>query len=328
MTLKPLAILHSADEWIAQFGAARSGTSLTIGNFDGVHLGHQKILAAVVERARAENVKSAVITFDPHPSKVLKPEAAPSMLETMKQRCAHFAELGIDAVLILKFDSALAAVTADEFIQRYIVDSLRARELFVGANFRFGCKKSGDVALLQARSADDNFRVNVVEPRMLDGERVSSSAIRLALREGRVADAGKMLGRPFALAGEIVSGTGTGRQLVVPTLNLQTPQETLPKGGVYVTESTLGGNEGAKSYGSVTNIGIRPTFDGQKLAIESHLFGFEDFVTSGPLEVKFIERLRDEQKFSGVEALKAQVLADIERAKTFHAAPGTQPHGK
>lgn len=311
-----LAVLHSPNEWIAQFGAARSGTSVTIGNFDGVHLGHQKILSAVVEKARAENLKSAVITFDPHPSQVLKPAAAPSMLETVQQRCAHFVEMGIDAVLILKFDAALAAVTADEFVQRYIVDTLRARELFVGANFRFGSKKAGDVALLQSRGADHNFQVNVVAPRMLDGAVVSSSAIRLALREGRVADAAKMLGRPFALAGEIVSGTGTGRKLVVPTLNLQTPQETLPRGGVYLTESTL---VGVNTYGSVTNIGVRPTFHGQKLAIESHLFGFEDFVTSGLLEVKFLERLRDEQKFSGVEALKAQVLADIERAKSLYA---------
>jgi riboflavin kinase / FMN adenylyltransferase len=313
---RSLAVLQSPDDWIAQFGAARSGTSLTIGNFDGVHLGHQKILNAVVEKARAENLKSAVITFDPHPSRVLKPDAAPSMLETIEQRCRRFAEMQIDAVLILKFDKALAEVTAGEFIQRYIVDTLRARELFVGANFRFGCKKAGDVALLQARGADENFRVNVVEPRMLDGAVVSSSAIRLALREGRVADAAKMLGRPFALAGEIVSGTGTGRKLIVPTLNLQTSQETLPKGGVYVTESIVAG----ATYGSVTNIGVRPTFDGQKLAIESYLFGFDDFLTSGPLEVKFLERLRDEQKFAGVDALKAQVLADIERAKALYAS--------
>src|ERR1700761_7312829 len=316
---RSLAILHSPDDWIAQFGAERSGASLTIGNFDGVHLGHQKILSAVVEKARAENLKSAVITFDPHPSRVLKPDAAPSMLETIEQRCRRFAEMQIDAVLILKFDKALAEVTAGDFIQRYIVDTLRARELFVGANFRFGCKKAGDVALLQARGADENFCVNVVEPRMLDGAVVSSSAIRRGLREGRVADAAKMLGRPFALAGEIVSGTGTGRKLVVPTLNLKTAQETLPKGGVYVTESTLGGTN-PTTYGSVTNIGVRPTFDGQKLAIESYLFGFEDFVTSGPLEVKFLERLRDEQKFAGVDALKTQVLADIERAKALYAA--------
>lgn len=169
--------------------------------------------------------------------------------------------------------------------------------------------------MLQKIGADDGFEVNIVEPKTLDGEIVSSSSIRKALREGRVDEAERMLGRPFALAGEIVSGTGTGRKLIVPTLNLKTTQETLPKNGVYVTRSTVGG----ASYGSVTNIGVRPTFDGQRLAIESYLFGFSDFVASGPLEVKFLARLRDEQKFSGPEALKAQVLADIERAQSLYS---------
>jgi riboflavin kinase / FMN adenylyltransferase len=311
----PLASLHSADEWIAQFGAERAGTSVTIGNFDGVHLGHQRILRAVVEKAQAFGLKSAVITFDPHPAKVLKPDVAPTMLETIDQRCQHFAELGVEAVLILKFDLALASVSAEDFVKCYLVDALRTREIFVGANFRFGQKQRGDVAMLEALGADDGFEVNIVEPKTLDGERVSSSNIRKALRDGCVGEAERMLGRPFALAGEIVSGTGMGRKLIVPTLNLKTPQETLPKNGVYVTFSTVGG----ASYGSVTNIGVRPTFDGQRLAIESYLFGFSDFVTSGPLEVKFLARLRDEQKFSGPDALKTQVLQDIERAKAVYS---------
>jgi riboflavin kinase/FMN adenylyltransferase len=286
-----------------------------VGNFDGVHLGHQKILRAVVDKARACRLKSAVITFDPHPSKVLKPDAAPMMLETIAQRCEHFADLGIDAVLILKFDHELAAVSAEDFVGTYLVSALRAREIFVGANFRFGQKARGNVAMMQQLGANDGFEVNIVEPKTLDGEIVSSSNIRTALREGRVEEAERMLGRPYALTGEIVSGTGLGRKLIVPTLNLKTTQETLPKNGVYVTSSTVGGT----SYGSVTNIGVRPTFDGTRLAIESYLFGFSDFVTSGPLEVKFLARLRDEQKFTGPEALKAQVLADIERAQTMYS---------
>jgi riboflavin kinase/FMN adenylyltransferase len=157
--------------------------------------------------------------------------------------------------------------------------------------------------------------VNIVEPKTLDGEIVSSSNIRKALRDGRVDEAERMLGRPFALAGEIVSGTGMGRKLIVPTLNLKTSQETLPKNGVYLTSSSVGG----ASFGSVTNIGVRPTFDGTRLAIESHLFGYSDFVASGPLEVKFLARLRDEQKFAGPEALKVQVVSDIERAKALYS---------
>jgi riboflavin kinase/FMN adenylyltransferase len=310
-----LAIFHSPDEWIAQFGAERIDTSVTVGNFDGVHLGHQKILRAVVERAQGCRLKSAVITFDPHPAKVLKPDVAPTMLETIEQRCQHFVELGVEAVLILKFDLSLAAVSAEDFVKRYLVHTLRAREIFVGANFRFGQKQRGNVAMLQTLGAQDGFEVNIVEPKTLDGEIVSSSNIRKALREGKVGEAERMLGRPFALAGEIVSGTGMGRKLIVPTLNLKTPQETLPKNGVYVTATTVGGI----SYGSVTNIGVRPTFDGRKLAIESYLFGFPDFVTSGPLEVKFLARLRDEQKFAGPDALKAQVLQDIERAQVLYS---------
>jgi riboflavin kinase/FMN adenylyltransferase len=246
---------------------------------------------------------------------VLKPDAAPMMLETIAQRCEHFADLGIDAVLILKFDHELAAVSAEDFVGIYLVSALRAREIFVGANFRFGQKARGNVAMMQQLGANDGFEVNIVEPKTLDGEIVSSSNIRTALREGRVEEAERMLGRPYALTGEIVSGTGLGRKLIVPTLNLKTTQETLPKNGVYVTSSTVGGT----SYGSVTNIGVRPTFDGTRLAIESYLFGFSDFVTSGPLEVKFLARLRDEQKFTGPEALKAQVLADIERAQTMYS---------
>ncbi|MGA8037817.1 MAG: bifunctional riboflavin kinase/FAD synthetase [Candidatus Acidiferrales bacterium] len=316
----PLAILHSPEAWITQFGASREDTSLTIGNFDGVHLGHQKIIGAVVEKARGCHLKSAVVTFDPHPSKVLKPDSAPTMLESIDQRCRHFADLGVDAVLILKFEATFAAVSAEEFVRRYLVEALRAREVFVGANFRFGQKQRGDVALLQALGHEADFAVNIVEPKTVDGETVSSSAIRQALRDGRVVDAERMLGRPFALDGEIVSGTGIGRKLVVPTLNLKTAQETLPKGGVYVTQSTLNGS----TYGSVTNIGMRPTFDGTKLAIESYLFEFSEHVTRGPLEVKFLQRLRDEQKFAGPDALRTQVQQDIERAKTLYTELQTQ----
>jgi riboflavin kinase / FMN adenylyltransferase len=311
----PLAILRSPEEWIAQFGASREGTSLSIGNFDGVHLGHQKIIHALVEKARDCKLKSAVVTFDPHPAKVLKPGSAPTMLETVEQRCRHFADLGIDAVLILKFNEALSGVSAEDFVKRILVDSLRVREMFVGDNFRFGQKQRGDVQMLQAMGRNDGFAVNIVDPKTLDGQIVSSSAIRQALRDGRVTDAERMLGRPFALAGEIVSGTGIGRKVIVPTLNLKTAQETLPKNGVYVTQTTLDSG----TYGSVTNIGIRPTFDGQKLAIESHLFGYSAFVTDGPMEVKFLQRLREEQKFTGPEALRAQVLHDIERAQALYS---------
>jgi riboflavin kinase/FMN adenylyltransferase len=314
----PLEVLHSSEEWRMRLGNARPRTAVTIGNFDGVHLGHQKILRGVVERAREMNLMSAVLTFYPHPARVLRPEHAPSLLATLRQRLAAFDALGIDAAMVLQFDAALAKVTAEDFVRRFLVRAMCARVVLVGANFRFGHRGAGGVELLTQIGKDRGFEVESIEPLVKDGVLVSSTAIRQALHDGRVADARHMLGRPFALAGEIQPGTGQGRKLVVPTLNLMTLQETLPKKGVYATEAVVGG----KIYRAVTNVGVRPTFDGANLAIESHLFDFAETLAEGPLEVRFWERLRDEQKFAGPEELRAQVLKDIETAKSYFARPG------
>jgi riboflavin kinase/FMN adenylyltransferase len=310
-----LARLNSAAEWIERYGAERSRTVVAIGNFDGVHLGHQKILHGVLERARAggDGLLSTVLTFYPHPVRVLRPAAAPALLATIEQRLAAFDALGMDAALVLQFDEELSRVSAEEFARRFLVEMLRAKAVLVGANFRFGHKQAGDVNLLSAIGGENGFEVCVIEPVTVDGIVVSSSGIRQALAEGRVEDAAKFLGRPFSLAGEIRPGTGTGRKLVVPTLNLSTEQEMLPRNGVYATEVVLGG----KRYSSATNIGVRPTFDGTRLAIESHLFDFSEQLISGQMEVQFCKRLRDEQKFASVDALREQVLRDIERAKGY-----------
>jgi riboflavin kinase/FMN adenylyltransferase len=310
-----ISILNSPEEWIAQFNETRKPTAVTIGNFDGVHVGHQKILRGVIERARSMDAMSAVLTFYPHPARVLRPEVAPGLLERLPQRLAEFETLGMDAVLVLKFDQELAKASAEEFAQRFLVETLRTRAVLVGANFRFGHKQAGDVKFLAELGGKNGFEVEIVEPVLVDGRVVSSSEIRQAVREGRVQDAGLMLGRPFALAGEIRTGTGLGRKVVVPTLNLATEQEILPKTGVYATEVVLGG----KTYRAVTNVGVRPTFEGKKLAIESHLLEFSGTVTSGAMTVKFLTRLRDEQKFAGSEALREQILKDIARAKELFA---------
>jgi riboflavin kinase / FMN adenylyltransferase len=310
-----MAILNSPAQWIAHFGDARKPTAVTIGNFDGVHVGHQKILRGVIERALAMDAVSSVLTFFPHPARVLRPDVAPCLLETLPQRLAEFATMGIDATLMLKFDQDLAKLSAEEFARKFLVETLRARAVLVGGNFRFGHKQAGDVKLLEEFGRKNGFAVEIVEPVLVDGLVVSSSAIRAAVREGRIDDARRMLGRPFALAGEIRSGTGMGRKLVVPTLNLATEQETLPNNGVYATEVVIAG----KCYRAVTNVGVRPTFNGQQLAIESHLFDFSETLTSGPMTVKFYARLRDEQKFSGPDALREQILQDIARAKELFA---------
>jgi riboflavin kinase / FMN adenylyltransferase len=321
-----ILIFGSADEWTEQLGESRPGTVLTIGNFDGVHLGHQKILHDVVERAAATGERSdsraaqrqllpAVLTFYPHPARVLRPQQAPSLLETLPQRLADFAAMGIGAALVLQFDAALAQASAEDFVKKYLVESMRARAVLVGASFRFGHKQLGDVELLRELGLRWGFEVVIVTPVIDAGEVVSSTAIREAVRGGRVEDARRMLGRPFALVGEIRPGTGQGRKLVVPTLNLTTEHETLPKTGVYISETVLPRG----TYRSVTNVGVRPTFDGTRLAIESHLFDFTEALTAGPMKVRFLQRLRDEQKFSGPEALREQVLRDIARAKEIHA---------
>jgi len=308
----PLAILRSPQEWTGRFGCDIRAT-VTIGNFDGVHLGHQKILRSVVEHARRTNSLAVAITFDPHPFRVVRPDAAPPMIETLEQRLAHIEALGLDAVLVLSFDRALASSSPEEFVQRILGDCLHACAVLVGENFRFGHRQAGDVSLLRKLSGTMNFDVDSVPPVAFRGTIVSSTAVRTAVTGGRVAWAARLLGRPFALAGEIKPGTGTGRRFVFPTLNLSTAQELLPAHGVYATEAIVDG----KVYRAATNVGIRPTFDGTRLTIESHLFDFSKEITSGPLEIRFWHRLRDERKFSGPEALREQIQRDIVRARSF-----------
>jgi riboflavin kinase/FMN adenylyltransferase len=267
----------------------------------------------VRERAGGAGYRAAVITFDPHPMSVLQPERAPVLIQTLAQRLAGFEQMGMDAALVLRFDRELSLVSANDFIERILVRSLRAGGILVGENFRFGHRGAGDVRLLEERGKQDGFKVEIVPPVEVAGQMVSSTAIRGAVASGDVAGAIPFLGRPFSLTGEIRPGAGRGRTILFPTLNLAPEQELLPKLGVYATESVVGG----KHYPSVTNVGTRPTFNGSGITVESHLFGFSEALVSGAMEVCFYTRIRDEQKFSGVDALRAQIAADIETAKKF-----------
>ncbi len=233
------AIAHSEAEWAALAGQPSEPTVVTVGNFDGVHLGHQRILATIHELAREAHCKSAVLTFFPHPARVLRPAEAPPLLMTLDQRLDAIRQLGIDAALVLRFDNQLASVAPEDFVRRFLVDTLHARTVLVGGDFRFGHQQAGDVKMLAQLGQRWNFDVKTQPPVIKDGIVVSSTAIRGALREGRVEDAGGLLGRPYALAGEIRTGTGQGRKLIVPTLNLATEQEMLPKNGVYATEVSV-----------------------------------------------------------------------------------------
>jgi riboflavin kinase / FMN adenylyltransferase len=306
------AILHSPEEWTARFGTG-GRTVLSIGNFDGLHLGHQKILRQVLARARCTAQLSAVVTLDPHPLRVLRPEQAPRMIRTLAQRLEGFDQMGIDAALVLRFDRALSLLPPEEFIQRILIHRLHVSAVFVGANFCFGHRSAGNVRLLAHFGRRHRFDVEIVPPVEVEGRVVSSTAIRKAIAEGNVADALPMLGHPYSLTGEIRPGFGRGRTILFPTLNLVPEQELLPKHGVYATESVIG----ASVHRSVTNVGTRPTFDGQGVTVESHLLGFKEQVTSGPLEVRFRARLRDEQKFSGPDQLRAQIARDVAAAQHY-----------
>lgn len=309
----PLAVAHSPAEWVARFGERRPRTVVTVGNFDGVHRGHREILRSVTKRARAMDAMAAAVTFDPHPLKILRPAEAPPLIFTLAQRLAGLAELGLDAVLVLKFDVALSRLSPEEFVRRILVKRLRVAAILVGENFRFGYKHAGDVKLLAELGRQHDFTVVTLPPVVVRGKVVSSTAIRSAVGEGRVEHTARLLGRPFELTGEIRRGTGQGSRLVFPTLNLTVEQGLLPGKGVYATETEVRG----RWYRSATNIGVRPTFAGGPLSVESHLLNFSKKIRGGVMKVRFWKRLRDERKFSGPEALRAQIAKDLARAQRF-----------
>ena len=310
-----LAIFHSGQEWSAQFGAEERSV-LSVGNFDGIHVGHQKILQTVLERARPAARRAVVVTFDPHPLRLLRPDQAPRMIQTLAQRLRLIEQMRLDAAVVLRFDRALSLLSPEEFIENILVGHLHMKMILVGANFRFGHRGAGNVRLLEEYAKARDFDVKIVPPVEVAGQIVSSTAVRNAVSSGDVAGAVPLLGRPFSLTGEIRAGAGRGRTILFPTLNLVPDQELLPKIGVYATESVARGS----TYRSVTNVGTRPTFDGHGVTVESHLFGFSEQLTSGPMEVRFETRLRDEQKFSGADQLRAQIARDIAAAKVFFSS--------
>ncbi len=310
-----LSVFSTSQAWASRYATFGHSSVLAIGNFDGIHLGHQAILRATVDRAHALNAVSTALTFDPSPRKVLRPESAPPQLSTNAQRMEWFNVLGIEAVVVLSFTLELARLTPEEFVEQILLRDLRVKAILVGENFRFGHKQAGDVKRLSELGAKHGFAVVIVPPVVYRGEVVSSTIIRREIAAGDVSHAARLLGRPFVLTGEVVSGTGTGRRFTFPTLNLAAEQELLPARGVYVTRTCLDGE--TRSHRSVTNIGMRPTFNGSSLSVETHLLDTQLAATPKRLEVRFWKRLREEKKFSGPEELRAQIASDIARANSF-----------
>ena len=286
----------------------------TIGNFDGLHRGHRAILERVRARAEALGGSSLLITFDPHPLKVLAPDRAPRMITTRRQKLDLLQAAGIDCVLILPFDMELASVTPETFVRRYLGEGLGLREVYVGAGFNFGRDRAGNADTLVQLCAALQMRAAKVEEILYLDSPISSSRIRRAVQSGEVELAGALLGRPFALEGRVVHGDGRGAAIGVPTANLETPNDLVPGDGVYVTEAVL---ESA-THPAVTNIGSRPTFEGAAYAIETHLLEGTGDIYDRPIEVRFLARLRQELKFPSVEALIDQVRRDVVRARDYH----------
>ncbi|HEV1994976.1 MAG TPA: bifunctional riboflavin kinase/FAD synthetase, partial [Candidatus Acidoferrum sp.] len=310
-----LSAFSSSQAWASRYATYGHTSVLAIGNFDGIHLGHQAILRATVERGQTLNAVSTALTFDPSPRKVLRPESAPLRLSTNAQRMEWFNALGLEAVVVLPFTLDLARLSPAEFVEQILVRDLNVKAVLVGEDFRFGHKQAGDVKLLSELGTKHGFDVVIVPPVVHRGEVVSSTIIRREVAEGDVSHAARLLGRPFALTGEVVSGTGTGRRFTFPTLNLTAEQELLPARGVYVTRTCLDGE--TRSHRSVTNIGMRPTFNGSSLSVETHLLDSQLPATPKRMEVRFWKRLREEKKFSGPEELRAQIASDIARANKF-----------
>jgi riboflavin kinase/FMN adenylyltransferase len=313
--LDGLAVFTAPEEWREFYAAGSRGSVLAIGNFDGIHLGHQTILQQAINRAAKSGAVATALTFEPAPLKVLRPEAAPKRLSTNEQRLEWFRAVGVEAAVVMPFTLELSKLSPQEFVEKILVNELQVRALLVGENFRFGHKQAGDAQLLRDLGKVHGFDVASIPPIMAHSEIVSSTVIRREIAEGEVTQAGRLLGRPFVLTGSIVSGTGTGSKFTFPTLNLRADQELLPAGGVYITRTLLQGE--SKSRRSVTNIGVRPTFNGTALSIETHLLDFFGTVSAKRIELRFWKRLRSEKKFSSPDELRAQIAKDIASANRF-----------
>ncbi len=296
----------------------RRPTVLTLGVFDGLHLGHQEIVRTVVERALLTDATPSLITFDPHPRQVLKPETAPPLLQTFHQKMEGLKLLGMQQVIVLRFTHELSLLSAEEFVRRYVYEALQAREVYLGKGFAFGHNRGGNIEVLRALSQKFGFRAEEVPEVRLRQHRISSTMIRRLLKVGRVNLARRMLGRPYGIEGEVTGGRGRGRDLLFPTANLEVQNRVLPADGVYVTLTLVDD----VWHRSVTNIGKRPTFGGDpESQVEAHLIDFDRDLYGQTIRVRVLHRLRGERKFASIDELRAQISRDRERAiRYFNSA--------
>ncbi len=307
-----MKVYRSLEEVPADFGPC----ALTIGNFDGVHYGHRRILRSLKQLSEANGWKPSVLTFHPHPTTIVAPQRSPQLMTTPERRAELMRDEGIEQVLILPFTRELAQLSPEEFVKSLLVDRLGARAVLVGDNFRFGHKQAGDVAVLRELGRRYGFETDIVDTVTCRGRMVSSSGIREVIRQGNVSLAARLLRRPYTLEGDVVRGHGVGSKQTVPTLNLATSAEVIPAEGVYITGTR--DLDSAREWNSVTNIGHRPTFGASpELSIETFLLDPLEGETPRRIRVEFLRRIRDERRFDSPEELKAQIFRDVRTAQSY-----------
>ena len=306
-----MLIFHKLEDVPADFGP----TLVSVGNFDGVHRAHRHVLDEIVHRARAAGAKSVAVTFEPHPVRILQPDAALKLLTPTPEKLHLLESTGVDAALLLPFTRDLSLMTPHQFAERILKKRLHAREVHEGYNFHFGHKAAGNVETLAKLGKEMGFEVKVYPEMTLRGEPVSSSHIRKLLQTGRVSRARHLLARPFSILSTPGRGRGYGSKYTVPTINLSRYEELVPRDGVYITQTRVG----KECFDSVTNVGNRPTFEAESFAIETHLLDFHPIELKPDTEVElyFLDRIRDEIKFPSIEALKTQIGKDVMRAKRY-----------
>jgi riboflavin kinase/FMN adenylyltransferase len=306
-----MRIFRSLEEVPADFGT----TIVTVGNFDGIHCGHQHVLQEVVQRARESNSKAVAVTFEPHPFRILRPDVTPRLLTPLAKKEALLAETGLDALLEIPFTRDFSMTTAEEFARDILAGKLHAKEVHEGDNFHFGHNAQGTTASLKELGQQFGFAVHVYPVMMVRGIPASSSQVRALLIAGKVSLANRLLGRTFSITGIPGRGRGYGHKYTVPTINLSRYDDLVPGNGVYLTRTRVD-NE---TFNSVTNVGLRPTFGDESFAIETHLLDFHplDITAQTEVEISFLKWLRPEIKFPSIDALKAQIGKDVKVAQRY-----------
>jgi len=293
---------------------------VTIGNFDGLHLGHQELLRQAREEANQLHVPLVVVSFDPHPGKVLYPQKAPEIIKTQKQKRDLLRQMGVDIFFVIRFTPELSRMEPEDFVTDILVGTLGAQRILVGHGFAFGRKRRGNVAMLEEMGARMGFGVKAVSSVMLDGEVVSSSRIRTLLKNGRVRQANRLLGRSYYMEGIVIRGEQLGRKLGYPTANILSENELTPMLGVYATRTRLGD----RLMPSVTNIGFKPTFGGRTIVVETHIFDFDEDIYGEQIGVEYVAFIRPEERFDRIEDLVAEIRNDCALSREILLEPSSK----